>query len=80
MIFLQKSYSEYIKVDKPVVFPTSYKVLGKKEELETVPVVINNSDKNVVHDSNTDSSEEDFKNNDKNFFDEDINNQVKCNF
>ena len=39
---------------------------------------MNNKNVNVVSDSNTDSSKEDFKNDDENLFDEDINDQVKA--
>ena len=42
LIFLQKSYGDYIKVDKPVAVSTSYERLDEEEEL--IPVVINNSD------------------------------------
>ena len=42
-----------------------------------VPVKINNNDVNVVSDSDNDSREDDIKNNDDNFFDEDIEDQVK---
>ena len=77
--FLQKSYSEYSKVDKPVVVTTSYEGLDDNEEqLKTLPIVVTNNNKvNVVSDSDSDSSEEDFKNNEDNFFDEDIDDQVK---
>ena len=40
--FLQKSFNEYTKVEKPVVVTMSYEGLNKKEELQMVPVVINN--------------------------------------
>ena len=52
VIFLQKSYTEYTKVDKPVVVTTSYEGSDEEEELETVPVVINSNNVNVVSDSN----------------------------
>ena len=38
----------------------SYERSDNEEELETVPVLINNNNVNVVNDSNTDSSEEKF--------------------
>ena len=41
-------------------------------------VVINNNNINVVSDSNTDSSEEDFQNDDKTFFYDDVDTQVKA--
>ena len=75
--FLQKSQGEYTKVDKPLVVNTSYEGLDKEEELKRVPVVVNNNNVNIVSDSDTNSSEEDFENNDDNFFDEDIDDQVK---
>ena len=61
MTFLQKSYGEYTKVANPVVVTMSYEGLDEEKELETVPVVINNNNINIVTDSKTDSSEEDFK-------------------
>ena len=74
--FLNKSYSEYNKVEKPVNLNTSYEGSDNEEELEIVPVDNNNNDVNVVSDSNSESSDEDLKNNDKNIFDEDVNNHV----
>ena len=50
---------------------------NNEEELKTVPVVINNTNVNVVSDSDSDSSKEDFKNINDNFFDEDIDDQIK---
>ena len=78
MTFLQKSYGEYTKVDKPVVVTTSYEGLSKEEELKTVPAAINNNNVNVVTNSKKDSSKEDLENNDENHFDENINNKVKA--
>ena len=81
MTFLQKSHSEYIEVDKPVVVTTSYEGMDNDEqELETVPVVVNNNSVNVVSDSDSNSSKERFKNGDDNFFDNDIKDQVKVTF
>ena len=77
MTFLQKSYGEYTKVEKPVVVTISYEGSDKEKALETVPFVSNNNNVNEVSDFKSDSSEEDFKNNDDNFFDKDINEQVK---
>ena len=77
MTFLQKSYSEYTKVEKPAMLTMSYEGSDEEEEPKMVPVVINNSNVNVVSNCNSDSSEEDFKNNEDNLFDEDINNRVK---
>ena len=54
MSFLQKSYSEYTKVDKPVVVTKSYEGSENEEEELTVPLVINNNNVNAVSDSNTD--------------------------
>ena len=56
----------------------SYEGLDKKEELETVPLAIDNNIVNVVSDSNSDSSKDDFKNDDDNFFGKDIDDQVKA--
>ena len=78
MTFLQKPYSEYTKVNKPVVVMMSYEGSDDEEqELKTVPVIINNNNVNVVSDSDSDSSKKDFKNDGNKFFDEDINDQVK---
>ena len=54
MSFLQKSYSEYTKVDKPVVVTKSYEGSENEEEELKVPLVINNNNVNAVSDSNTD--------------------------
>ena len=67
-----------IKVEKPEVVKTSYEASNKEEELEMVPVVINNNNVNVVSNSKSDSGEDDFKNDEDNFFDEDIDDQVKA--
>ena len=61
--FLQKSYGEYSKVEKPVVLNTSYEGSDDEEEHEMVPVDNKNNDVNVVSDSDSDSSDEEFKNN-----------------
>ena len=76
MTFLHKSYGEYSKVEKPVVLNTSYKGLDDEEELEIVPEDNKNNDVNVVSNSDSPSSDEDFENNKENFFDKDINNQA----
>ena len=39
--FLQKSYGEYTKIEKPVLVTTSYEGSDEEEELETVSVVNN---------------------------------------
>ena len=54
----------------------SYEGLDDEEELEIVPVDNRNNNVNVVSNSDSNSSDKDFKNNEGNFFDEDINNQV----
>ena len=54
----------------------SYEGSNEEEELEIVPIDNKNNNVNVVSDSNSDSSDEVFKNNEENFFDEDINDQV----
>ena len=73
----QKSYGEYTKVEKPVVMTMSYEGQDKEEEHETVPVVLNNSNVNVVSHSDSDYSEDDLENDEDNPFNEDINDQVK---
>ena len=46
MNFLQKSYGEYSKVEKPVLVTMSYEGLDDEEELETVPIVSKNNNNN----------------------------------
>ena len=53
----------------------NYEGLNKEEVLETVLVVNNNNNINVVSNSDSDSSEEDVENN-EDFFDKGINDQV----
>ena len=76
--FLQKSYGEYTKVEKPTVLTMIYEGLDDKEELETVPIESNNNNINVVSDSDSDSSDQDFESIEENFFDDDIDDQVKA--
>ena len=57
VIFLQKSYGEYTKVEKPSVLTMSYEGSDEEEEPEMVSVVINNKNINVVSNSDSDSSE-----------------------
>ena len=77
MTFLQKSYGEYTKVEKPAIMTTSYEGSDEEEDHEMVPVIINNSNINVVSNLDSNSSEEDFENNKDKLFDEDINDPVK---
>ena len=59
---LQKSYSEYTMVDKPVDVTTSYEGSDKKEEeLETIPVVFNNNNVEIICDSDKDSNKKTLK-------------------
>ena len=74
MTFLQKSYSEYTKDEKPVLVTISYEGLDNEEEFEMVSIVTNNNNVNVVSDS---KSHNDNKNK-ENFFDQDINDEVKA--
>ena len=67
VIFPQKSYSEYTKVEKPAVLTTSYEESDEEEELKTVSVVNSNNNINVVSNSDSESSEEDVKSNEDNF-------------
>ena len=76
--FLQKSYSEYTKVENPAVLIMSYEGLDKEEELKIVSAENNNNNVNVVSVSNSDSSGEDFESYKENVFDEDIDNQLKA--
>ena len=75
--FLQKSYSEFTQVETLVVVTTSYEVSKEEGWLEMVLVVSNNYSINIVSDSDNDMSEEDFKNSINNFFEENVNDQVK---
>ena len=74
--FLQKSYGEYRKVEKPVILNKNYEGSNDEEKLKTVPVDNKNNDVNVVSDSDSDSSDKDFENNKGFFFDKDINDQL----
>ena len=56
----------------------SYVGSDEEEELKMVPVVINISDVNVVSNLESYSSMDNFKNDDNNFFDEEINDQVNA--
>jgi len=60
--FLNKSYGEFYKVEKPVILTTSYEGSDDEEELEVVSKN-NNSDLNIVSDSNSYSGDDDLKNN-----------------
>ena len=53
MTFLQKSYRDSSKVERPDMVPMSYEGSNDDEELEMVPVnnQCNNSNYNVVSDS-----------------------------
>ena len=74
--FLKQSYGEYSKVEKPLILHTSYEGSDDEEELKIVPVDNKNNNINVVSDSRTDTNDNDFENNEENFFDEDIDDQV----
>ena len=77
MTFLQKSYGEYSKVEKPAVLNTSYEGSDDNEELKIVPVDNKNNNVNIVSNSDSNSSNKDFKNIEENLFDKDINKKVK---
>ena len=47
------SYGKYTKLEKPVMVTTSYKGSDDEEELETVPIINNNNNVNVVSVSNS---------------------------
>ena len=74
--FLRKSYSEYSKVEKPLVLNTSYEGSDDEEELETVPADNYNNNVNAFSDSKDDSSNKDFRNDEGKFLDKEINDQV----
>ena len=73
--FLQKSYGEYTKVKKPALVTMSYEGQDNEEELKMVPVINNNNNLNVVSDPN---NYDDIKNDNNNFFDKDIDDEVKA--
>ena len=75
MIFVQKSYGTYTKVEKPGIFPTSYEGLDDEEDFETLPIIINNL--NEVSNSKSDSNKEDFENNKENIFGDAIHDQLR---
>ena len=72
--FLQKSYGEYSKAEKPVLVVMRYEGSDNYEELRTAPVVNTKNNVNIVSDSNND---DDIENDNKTFFDKDINDEVK---
>ena len=61
-----RDFSTNTQVEKHAVLTASYEGL---DEDKMFPVVINNGNVNVVSNSNSNSSEEDLKNNEENFFD-----------
>ena len=64
VIFLQKSYGEYNKVEKPVFVTMTYEGSDDEEELKTVPIFNSNYHYYyVVGDSDSDDE------NEENFFD-----------
>ena len=75
--FQQKSYGEFTQVKKTVVVNTGYEGSNEEEELKMVSIINNKNNINVVGDSDSDLSEEDFKNMVDNYFNKDVNNQVK---
>ena len=78
VIFLQKSYGEHTKVEKPVLLTMSNERSDDDEELKTVktvPVINNDNICNLDSDSDSDN---DIKNDDQNFFNEDIDDEVKA--
>ena len=74
--FLNKSYSEFYKVENPVILTMSYEGSDGEEELEIASKNNNNSDVNIVSDSNSVSSDDDLENNEEIFFNDDVNEQV----
>ena len=54
MTFLQKLYSEYTKIEKPILVITSYEGLDDDEELKMIPIVNNNNNIDVVSDFDSD--------------------------
>ena len=77
VIFLQKSYGEYSKVEKLVLVTMSYKSSDGEVEPKTFPIINNdnNNNCNLVTDSNPYTN---IENDNNDFFDKDINNQVEA--
>ena len=72
MTFLQKSYVDYNKVEKPVLVTISYEGSNDEEELEMVLVINgNNNNYNIVGDSKSNNEVQ------KNSFDDNINEDIK---
>ena len=74
--FLDKSYSECRKVEKPVILTMNYERSNGEEEPEIVPVECNNNGVNIVTNSDNDLSNDDLKNNEENLFDEEVDDKV----
>ena len=53
MTFLQKSYGECSKVEKPALVSMSCEGLDYDKEFETVPIISNNNKSNEGYDSNS---------------------------
>ena len=75
MTFLQKSYGEYSKVEKPVLVTKDYEGSDDEEELETLQIINDNNNSYIVIDFNGNT---DIKNGNKNCFDKDIDNEVEA--
>ena len=78
MTFLQKSYGEYSKVEKPVLVRVSYEGWDDEEELETVPIIgenNNNNNNNLVSDSDSDNNND---SNNENNIGKNIDHEVKA--
>ena len=74
MTFLQKSYSEYSKVEKPVLVTLSFEGSDEEDELKTFPIISQtNKNNHLVSNSNSDSDGK----NQENIFNEDIGKEVK---
>ena len=56
MTFLQKSYGEHCKVEKPVLMTMNNGKLDDEEKLKMVPIFNKYNNKNVVSDSDIDDN------------------------
>ena len=75
--FLQKSYSNQNKVEKPVLVTTSYEGLDDEEKLKMVEIINENKNiSNVVSDSDSDNDND---NDNKKVFDKDIDDKFEAN-
>ena len=69
--FLNKSYGEWSKVEKPVLIPKNYDGLDDEEEIKMASTNKDNNNGNILRDSENDDEAK------KNFFEEWVNDEIK---